>query len=75
MPAPHRPNTAAATRAAAAVRSRLAQLAAADRLRTDGWLVVRPDQVPKVVGALAHRPDILAWLHPTGTPAPPQNGT
>jgi 3-methyladenine DNA glycosylase Tag len=50
MPAPKRPNTAAAT---AAVRRR-GQETMARRLREAGWLVVPPEQVEDTQAALAY---------------------
>lgn len=49
MPAPKRPNTAAAT---AAVRRRGDETAAA-RLRAHGWVVISPEQVEALPAELA----------------------
>lgn len=43
MPAPKRPNTSAATRAAAAKRVRVGLETMADKLRKAGWTVISPE--------------------------------
>lgn len=52
MPAPKRPNTAAATEAAAAVARRRGQETKAADLRDAGWLVFPPEQAAEVEATL-----------------------
>jgi hypothetical protein len=52
MPAPKRPNTAAATAASAAGRKRAAQERQADKLRADGWVVIPPEHATRVPSEL-----------------------
>jgi hypothetical protein len=59
MPAPKKPNTAAAT---AAVRRRGDETAAA-RLRASGWLVISPEAVAKLPAEVVNRVNNVLTQH------------